>query len=285
MSSESTSPGSPTATAERTDGPDPIPASRPFFSRPSGKIFIIWLAMTVVGVLIGVYAPHHLLPTMLSTEGRDVWATIVFFTVLAAPVAAFVYAVGLYSLLAWRKPGSARSDEPPPDGPALRGNSTATVVWLSVSTVLVLMLLVWGLAELRSEDVTHPNSLQVDVTGQQWLWTFSYPGAGNVKTRSLVLPVDRTVVFHVTSEDVTHGFWPVQLGVQVDANPNVVTTIQATPDKLGTFVVRCSQLCGLYHSFMYAPGAVVTPQKFAHWLQTQGAPASVAAHTAEVSTT
>ena len=34
--------------------------------------------------------------------------------------------------------------------------------------------------------------------------------------------------------------------------------------------MRCSQLCGLYHSFMYAPGAVVTPQQFAAWLRTQG---------------
>ena len=50
--------------------------------------------MTVVGVLIGFYAPHHLLPTMLSIEGRAVWATVVLLTVLAAPVAAFVYGVG-----------------------------------------------------------------------------------------------------------------------------------------------------------------------------------------------
>ena len=56
--------------------------------------------------------------------------------------------------------------------------------------------------------------------------------------------------FNVTSVDVTHGFWPVALGVQVDANPGVVTVIRATPDKLGRFTVRCSQLCGLYHSFM-----------------------------------
>ena len=51
----------------------------------------------------------------------------------------------------------------------------------------------------------------------------------------------------------------------------MVTVIRATPDKLGSFTVRCSQLCGLYHSFMYAPGSVVTPAQFAAWLQSQGA--------------
>jgi len=265
-----------------TESPDPIPELKPFFSRAGGKIFVIWLVMTVIGVLIGVYAPHYLLPTMLSVEGHAVWETIVLFTVLAAPVAAFVYAVGLYSLLAWRQKGYGNSDEPPPDGAPQRGNGPMTVLWLSLSALLVVVLLVWGLGEFTAEQTTHPNALQVDVTGQQWLWTFTYPGAGNVETRSLVLPVGRPVQFNVTSLDVTHGFWPAQLGVQVDANPNTVTVLQATPNKLGGFTVRCSQLCGLYHAFMYASGAVVTPQQFATWLHSQGASAALAARTAQV---
>ena len=86
----------------------------------------------------------------------------------------------------------------------------------------------------------------------------------------------------MTSVDVTHGFWPASLGVQVDANPNVTTVIESTPNKLGTFTVRCSQLCGLYHSFMYASGAVVTPQRFAVWLHSQGVPAAQAAEAADI---
>lgn len=262
--------------------PDPLPELKPFFSRAGGKIFIIWLAMTAVGVLIGVYAPHHLLPTMLSTEGTKVWQTIVLFTVLAAPVAAFVYAVGLYSLLGWRSRGSGRSEEPPPDGPPLRGDAPITALWVAISAVLVIVLLVWGLGEFTADQTSHPDTLQVDVTGQQWLWTFSYPSAGNIETRSLVLPINRPVQFNVTSEDVTHGFWPAALGVQVDANPNVVTVTSATPNKLGSFTVRCSQLCGLYHSFMYASGQVVTPRAFAVWLHNHGAPAVKAIQAADL---
>ena len=197
---------------------------------------------------------------MLSVEGQDVWATVVLLTVLAAPVAAFVYGVGFYSLVAWRQTGDAKSDEPPPET-ARRCGATAGSTILGWSSRACWWSCCWSGAwpSWPPRTPPHPNSLQVDVTGQQWLWTFSYPGAGNVQTRSLVLPDNRTIVFHVTSEDVTHGFWPVELGVQVDANPNVVTRIQATTNKLGAFTVRCSQLCGLYHSFMYASGAVVTP--------------------------
>ena len=253
---------------------DSIIPTRPFFSRPIGKIFIIWFLMTTVGVLIGIFAPHHLMPTFLTHEGTDVWRTMVLFTILAAPVAAVVYAVAAYSLVGWRHRGN--QDEPPPDdGPPLRGNSTVTAIWLGTSTVLVLVLLAWGLTVYSAEDVSHTNTLQINVTGQQWLWTFQYPGTG-VNTRTLVLPVNRPVQFNVTSVDVTHGFWPAALGVQVDANPGVVTVIRATPDKLGTFTVRCSQLCGLYHSFMYAPGSVVTSAKFSQWLQSQGASTTAA---------
>jgi cytochrome c oxidase subunit 2 len=250
-----------------------ILGGEPFFSRAGGKIFIIWLVLTIMGVLIGVYAPHHLFPGFLSPEGGDVWATVVFFTVLAAPVAAFVYAVAIYSLVAWRHKGTG--DEPPPDGEPQRGNGPMTVLWLIVSTVLVVVLLFWGITVWAAQQVTHPNTLQVNVTGQQWLWTYSYPGTG-VETRTLDLPVNRPVQFNITSVDVTHGFWPAALGVQVDANPNVTTVIRTTPNTLGTFTVQCSQLCGLYHAFMNNKGAVVTPQQFAQWLQSNGATVTAA---------
>jgi len=253
----------------------------PFFSRPGGKIFIIWLVFTIIGVLIGVYAPHHLLPGLHSPEGGDVWATIVLFTVLAAPVAALVYAIAFYSLFAWRH-RSSDPDVPPPDAEPQRGNGPVTVVWLSVSTVLVVVLLFWGITVWSAQQVTHPNTLQVNVTGQQWLWTYSYPGTG-VETRTLELPVNRPVQFNVTSVDVTHGFWPAALGVQVDANPNVVTVIRTTPNKVGKFIVQCSQLCGLYHAFMNNDADVVTSQQFDSWLQSNGATPTAAAAAAGMS--
>ncbi len=141
-----------------------------------------------MGVLIGVYAPHHLLPALLSPEGGDVWATVVVFTVLAAPVAAFVYAVGFYSLIAWRhkrRPGRAARPTAPPSG----ATGPMTVLWLGISPFLVVVLLFWGITVWTAQQVTHPNTLQVNVTGQQWVWTYSYPGTG-VETRTLELPAE-----------------------------------------------------------------------------------------------
>ena len=258
-----------------------IEGGPPFFSRPAGKIFLIWLLFTAVGVLIGVYVPHHVMPTFLSPEGSDAWATVVFFTVLAAPVAGLVYGVAAYSLIAWRHKGGD-PDEPPPDGPPQHGNGPVTVVWLAVSTLLVVVLLFWGITVWSAQQVVHLDALQVNVTGQQWLWSFEYPGTG-VQSREIEVPLNRPVEFNITSVDVTHGFYLDAFGIQVDANPNENTVIRTTPDKLGRFTLRCSQLCGLYHAYMYTHVTVVTPQQFAGWLQSNGASAQAAATAAGTS--
>jgi len=249
----------------------------PIWKRPAFKVGVIWLLMTIVGVAIGLFVPDHILPRIMSPQGKDARDTIVFFTVLAAPVAALVCSVGAYSLLAWRK--KANGDQPPVDGPPLRGNPLASSLWVGGSVVLVVILLIWGMGFLASETAPQSNLLQVNVTGQQWLWTFSYPGTGpgkGVESNKLILPEGRQVQFNITGLDVTHGFWPVEFGQQVDANPGFTTRFVVKTEKLGNFDVRCSQLCGLFHAYMYAHGKVVTTSDFTTWLQDNGATAAKA---------
>jgi cytochrome c oxidase subunit 2 len=135
--------------------------------------------------------------------------------------------------------------------------------------VLTVFLLIWGLGALAVDNGSNgKNPLVVDVTGQQWVWSFSYPGT-HVQSNELYLPVNREVEFRVTSVDVTHGFWIANMGIQVDANVGTITTIHTTPDKLGTFNIRCTQFCGLNHAFMVTEGHVLTSQQFTSWLASQ----------------
>jgi cytochrome c oxidase subunit 2 len=256
--------------AEIADEVTPIFKGGPIWRRPVGKIALVWLFMTAFGVIVGLLLPSHIMPKEMAPQFKDARETVVLFTVLAAPVAALVWATAFYSLIAWRKKKSGASDTPPPDGPPLRGNSLVSGLWVGTSVVLVVVLLIWGMAVLASQTAQQSNVLQINVTGQQWLWSYSYPGTG-VTTHELVVPLDRQVEFNVTSVDVTHGFWPIEFGTQVDANPGFITRITVQPNKLGPVDVRCSQLCGLYHSYMYTPGRVVTSSNFASWLQSQGA--------------
>jgi cytochrome c oxidase subunit II len=225
-----------------------------------------WGILTVVGVVLSIWLPHRYIPSPMSNDGNLSITTTILFSILAAPVASGVYAAALHII----RHNRYRGDGVPPAAPQIRENTKLLVTWLTTSAVLTVFVLVWGLGALAAENSSSGNPLIVNVTGQQWVWSFAYPGT-HVVSNELYLPNNREVEFRVTSEDVTHGFWVVNFGVQVDANPGVITTIHTTPDKLGTIEVRCEQFCGLNHAFMDAIGHVVTPSQFSAWLASQPA--------------
>ena len=230
------------------------------------ELIIVWLILTIIALFGSLVVIPHLMPRPASSAMHLNILTMVVFSCSAAPVGSMVYAVAAYGLRHW---DGGSGSEPPSDGPALRGNNAVTAVWLVTSTLLCVFLLIWGLGALFTDASAASHSqLTVDVTGQQWLWTFHYPGT-SVTTEDLYLPDNKTVTFDVTSLDVVHGFWITQMGIKIDANPGVTTTVSVTPDKLGVFDVRCSELCGLYHAFMTASVHVVTPTQFQVWLTSQ----------------
>jgi plastocyanin len=96
--------------------------------------------------------------------------------------------------------------------------------------------------------------------------------------REVVLPVDRTVRFDITSRDVLHSFWIPAFLLKIDAVPGLTTTISLKPTETGTFQedptlrLQCSQLCGLSHSRMRMPVRVVTQAEFDEWVKSQAGP-------------
>ena len=227
--------------------------------------FTTWAILTILGVAISLWAPARFMPSEMTHNMHLSVLTIVIFSVAAAPVAAGVYAAMLHVL----RHHTYKGDTPPPSAEATRENPKLVTGWVLVSTLLTVFLLVWGLGALAFDDSSTSSSpLEVNVTGQQWLWTFSYPGT-NVQSNVLNVPIGREVEFHITSEDVTHGFWIPQFGIQVDANSGVETVIHATPDKTGTIDIRCDQFCGLNHAYMVTQGHVMTNQQFEQWLHSQ----------------
>ncbi|HVN12693.1 MAG TPA: cytochrome c oxidase subunit II [Kineosporiaceae bacterium] len=253
---------------------DAEPPGEPSTSRPAWRrapifpILLIWIVLTALLVAFALVVPARLMGAAASPTMREIETTFTSFSLAAAPVAALVWAILLYSLVAWRYRGGGRPTDP---GPPVRGNNRVQVVWVVVSTALCLFLLIWGLIVIQpstSEASSTQAPLVVDVTGQQWVWNFEYPAAPGAQSDELYLPVNQRVLFRVTSKDVVHSFWITQMGVKVDANPGATTTISVTPDRLGTFDIRCAELCGLYHSYMQTHVHVVRAEEFRSWLAT-----------------
>jgi cytochrome c oxidase subunit II len=239
---------------------------------PEGRVVfgvgVVVVVMTVLLLIFSVWWPLVSLPTSASDTMDAVRTTLLVFAVAAAPVMALVWAIAWVSIRRWGHGG----DEPPEPGPSIRNNNRVVISWLVVSSVLTAFLLVWGLVALdkTTSIPTGANPLVVNVTGQQWLWSFDYPQDGGISDADLVLPVDRPVVFKVTSTDVIHSFWLPEMGIKVDANPAVTTEVSTTPNRLGTFNVRCAELCGLNHSYMQTTVTVLSKTDYDAWIRSHG---------------
>jgi cytochrome c oxidase subunit 2 len=159
------------------------------------------------------------------------------------------------------------------DGPPIHGNTKLEVVWTAVPAILILGLCVYSYIVL--EDIEKApaatKEMKVDVKGQQFAWTFTYPkeitGGQPLNTTELVLPKDEPVEFSIRSNDVIHDFWVPDFSMKIDAVPGITTRYRITPDRLGTYPVVCAELCGLGHSVMRSTVRVVEPDQFDAWLK------------------
>jgi cytochrome c oxidase subunit 2 len=88
----------------------------------------------------------------------------------------------------------------------------------------------------------------------------------------LVIPVDRRVRIVEHSEDVIHSFWVPEFLFKRDVIPYGTTStardnqFEITPTQTGSFVGRCAELCGTYHSQMNFEVRVVTQATFEKYL-------------------
>ncbi len=268
---------------EPTNRPPALHRMREWLSRAyARRIVILSTLFALLCIPLAFLVLHfmNLTGAPASPIMNEIEKTMFVFTVVSGPLIGVTLAIMLYSLLGW---GRVHGEEPPmQENPAIRTNSTAVFLWIATTSVLAFFLVVWGVTELASITAysygstapnEQPNSqkpLIVNVTGQQWVWTFQYPDDQGVTSSTLVVPVNRPLYFNVTSVDVVHDFWIVELGVKIDANPGAVTNTGVTPTKLGTFNIRCAELCGLHHAYMETNIQVVTQDQYDAWLREMG---------------
>jgi cytochrome c oxidase subunit 2 len=240
----------------------------------------VWIVVSVVAdLLIGLALAPHMPPGHFSSTASDQTQINNILALVLTPIGLGVVTFFVYALWTFRQPAGGIED-----GPPLRGDRRMQMGWVGVTTTVVIILAIVGTIELLqapdseagsgagggqgSSLISNPqgNPLQVQVIGQQWQFTYRYPQYGGVETFSLALPVGRTVEFHVTSIDAIHSFWAYQLGVKADAVPGADNVAFTTPKHVGLFEVRCAELCGLWHGYMYAHGHVLSASGFKSWI-------------------
>jgi cytochrome c oxidase subunit II len=226
-------------------------------------LLVIGAIASACGIALGLLI--NWFPTQASAEGKQIdtlWDVLI---IVSVPIFVLVITVVLYSVWKFRM----RPGEELMDGPPIHGNTRLEVLWTAVPAIILVALCSYAYVVLRNVETAQAGEMKVRVVGQQFTWTFYYPGEGGgkeVASPQLYLPKDKPIRFDVQTRDVLHDFWVPAFRQKIDAVPGITTHIRVKPTKTGTYPVVCAELCGLGHSVMRQTAHVVAPAEFAKWL-------------------
>jgi cytochrome c oxidase subunit 2 len=192
-------------------------------------------------------------------------------------------------------------------------NDTIEKIWTIVPATVLTILVLFGFFTWRSitnvPEELQKSAIQIEVMGEQFQWHVRYPGTdGKIGKRNykmttptnpygidfndksawddiqgadIVIPVNKSVRFHIISKDIIHSFYIPDFRVQINAVPGMTNYFQFTPtvtteemrDRMNDpnydYVMLCNKICGSSHYNMQKKVVVVTEQEYKEWLSKQ----------------
>ena len=254
-------------------------------------LFAITLVLLVVGsVLFHFISPWWFTPIASNWGSIDTTIEITFW------VAGFVFiAINIFMAYCVYKFGYNKNRRA-----TYEPENKKLEVWLTaITTVGVAALLVPGLFVWADFVNVPEDAHEVEVVGQQWQWSFRYPGADGllgaadasnisavnpfgmdaddpygqddilVSSKEMHLPIDRPVKLLLRSKDVLHDYAVAQFRVKMDMVPGSVSYMWLTPTLEGTYDILCEELCGIGHFVMRGKVVVENEESYSSWLESQ----------------
>lgn len=250
------------------------------------------IAVVVILLVIGTLLFHFLSPwyfTPIASNWGMIDTTVDITFIVTGAVFIAVNLFLAYAVLRYRhRKGQKAHYEP--ENKKLEGWLTV-VTALGVAAMLAPGLFVWG------KFVTVPDHhMAVEAVGQQWHWSYRFPGAdgafGRVDTRlvsvdnpfgmvsddpngqddvlvaspTVHLPLNQAVKVQLRSKDVLHDFAVPEFRVKMDMVPGMETYLWFEPTRTGNFEILCEELCGVAHFAMRGNVVVEEQADFEKWL-------------------
>ena len=162
----------------------------------------------------------------------------------------------------------------------LRYNMPIETLFTVIPLILVVGFFAFTARDMSAiEAKTENPDVVVEVVAKQWSWDFNYVKENVYSSGiaaqftgteedimdtlpTLYLPVGKTVQIDLTSRDVIHSFWVVDFLYKKDMFPAMTNHMYFTPLKEGTYVGKCAELCGEYHSMMLFNVKVVSEAEY-----------------------
>jgi cytochrome c oxidase subunit II len=181
------------------------------------------------------------------------------------------------------------------------GTHELEILWTAATTIIFLGLGLLGYKAWGAVRFTPaaPGAIPIEATTSQFVYNFRYPGpdgkfgmtnpklispsTGNplgldprdpagrddIVVPTLTVPVNREIDLLIRSQDVIHSFFVRELRLQQDAVPGLTVPLHFTADKIGTYDIVCTQLCGLGHYKMHSFLKVVSEAEYESFLNRQ----------------
>lgn len=229
------------------------------------------------------------MPDPVSVQGEKVLDLWVGAWIAALITGVIVWALIFYAIIRFRR----RS---PDEIPVQTRYNLPLEIFYTIAPIIMVIVFFAHTVDTQNfvldEESGGPVENIVEVTGQQWQWTFNHgvgemdrsadddlnddvfpyseyafvSGTGsNIPT--LVLPVDVTTRFNLHSPDVIHNFGVPAFIMRMDVIPGRVNHYTITPTAIGEYAGKCYELCGVYHSRMLFNVKVVSQEDYATYVQ------------------
>jgi len=171
--------------------------------------------------------------------------------------------------------------------------STAVEIFWTVGPLLILIAIAIPATGtlLDLEDAKTNADINLQVTGIQWKWKYTYVDEdvsfisslaqssrdvikdplGNENyllevDQPVVLPINKKIRFLFNSEDVIHAWWVPEFAVKQDVVPGFINDSWAIIEEPGIYRGQCAELCGKDHGFMPIVVHAVSQDEYAQWI-------------------
>ncbi|MEM1424048.1 MAG: c-type cytochrome [Planctomycetota bacterium] len=183
-------------------------------------------------------------------------------------------------------------------------NTALEITWSVIPAIGFAVMFFWGTWAYLPKTVVPDGAETINVTAQQWVWSFEYPnGASPLQTEIVsdknlalfAIPAGRPVKFLMSSSDVIHSFYIPEFRVKRDVFPNRYTVAWVEADVVTHyfdpdsglalpydrnndgkitdgeqgFYLYCTEYCGDQHSQMTHRIAVLDEADYQAWLDQQ----------------
>src|ERR671915_1744706 len=134
------------------------------------EMLIIGAIASALGIALALLIDWFPVPASEQAGPIDtLWDVLL---IVSVPIFVLMQVIVLYS--AWKS--RMRPGEELQDGPPIHGHTRLEVIWTAIPAILLVGLCTYAYVVLTDIEKAEANSMNVRVVGEQFTWTFYYPG-------------------------------------------------------------------------------------------------------------